>query len=321
MLIKNSNPSLKWVPKKLLLIALMAALGPRDALAKNDFYVDPHSASAMWLQSHADDPRAAQIAAAIVNQPMARWFGNWNHDVGDNVQNFVMAAAAMHKTPILVSYNIPNRDCGGESAGGADDSKAYRRWVAAFAQGIGKNPAIVVVEPDSLGQLDCLKSAAQRSSRLALLKDAVAQLQQSAPVADVYLDAGNAHWIAADEIARRLNAAGIAQAKGFSLNVSNFYNTERSIIYANAVNSELEKQFGYTKSVIIDTSRNGNGSQGQWCNPARSKLGSHTGYQSKNILLAWIKAPGNSDGACGIAPTVKAGVFSPELAQRLIEGQ
>ncbi|MFZ4834519.1 glycoside hydrolase family 6 protein [Rouxiella sp. Mn2063] len=290
-------------------------------MAKNDFYVDPHSASAMWLQSHADDPRAAQIAAAIANQPMARWFGNWNHDVHDNVQNFVMGAAAMHKTPILVSYNIPNRDCGGESAGGADDSKAYRRWVAVFAQGIGKNPAIVVVEPDSLGQLDCLKSAAQRNSRLALLKNAVAQLQQSAPAADVYLDAGNAHWIAADEIARRLNAAGIAQAKGFSLNVSNFYNTERSIIYANAVNSELEKQFGYTKSVIIDTSRNGNGSQGQWCNPARSKLGSHTGYQSKNILLAWIKAPGNSDGACGIAPTVKAGVFSPELAQRLIEGK
>ncbi len=321
MLIKDRRNCLKITLQNLLFSALLVFCGIQSAQATSTFYVDPHSGPAIWVQNHAGDPRASQIAKAITNQPMARWFGSWNTDIRHDVQHFVDAAAASHQTPILVSYNIPNRDCGGESAGGADDTNAYRHWIQAFSQGIGPKPAIVVIEPDSLGQLSCLQNDRQRNARLALLNDAVVQLQQNAPLAQVYLDAGNAHWIPADVMAKRLHDAGITAAKGFSLNVSNFYNTNRSMTYANAVNEQLEKQFGYKKSVIIDTSRNGNGSHGQWCNPANSKIGEPTRYLSADVLLAWIKAPGNSDGACGIASTVKAGVFSPELAIRLINGK
>jgi endoglucanase len=299
-------------------LAVLFVMG--RAWAADSFYVDPNAAPAVWARGHADDPRAAQIAASIARVPTAQWFGNWNHDVRTSVSQFADAARAAHQVPMLVAYDIPDRDCGGASAGGAADATAYRAWIDAFSQGIGGGKAIVVVEPDSLAQLDCYKTVEGQEARLALLRYAVARLRLNAPEADVYLDAGNAHWIAADVMANRLQKAGIAEVKGFALNVSNFYTTQESIAYANAVNDVLAKQFGYTKSVVIDTSRNGNGSNGQWCNPAGARLGEPTGATSEPVLLAWIKEPGNSDGPCGVAPSIRAGIFSPDLAMRLIEG-
>ncbi|MGF6643220.1 glycoside hydrolase family 6 protein [Paraburkholderia sp. GAS82] len=288
--------------------------------AAGSFYVDPNSQPAVWARNHADDPRAAKITESITHVPTAQWFGSWNKDVHAAVSQFVAAADAAHQVPILVAYNIPNRDCGGASAGGAADADAYRAWIDAFSQGIGKNQAVVVVEPDSLAQFDCLKTTDAQDARLNLLSYAVSRLRLNAPAADIYLDAGNAHWTAADVMANRLHDAGIGEAKGFALNVSNFYPTQESIAYANAVNGVLGSRFGYTKPVVIDTSRNGNGSNGQWCNPAGAKLGEPTGDTTGQILLAWIKNPGDSDGPCGVGPTLKAGVFSPDLAARLIEG-
>ena len=72
----------------------------------------------------------------------------------------------------------------------------------------------------------------------------------------------------------------------------------------------LAAAVGGSPKLVIDTSRNGNGSNGEWCNrPAASSA----------CRLRSVKTPGNSDGECGIAPTVPAGQFSPELAVRLID--
>lgn len=71
----------------------------------------------------------------------------------------------------------------------------------------------------------------------------------------------------------------------------------------------------------IDTSRNGDGSNGEWCNPAGRKLGVAAQVGGGAEMLLWVKASGNSDGECGVAPTVPAGVFSPELAIRLVDGK
>jgi len=297
----------------------LALLSVQQARAAG-FYVDPYSDAATWLRAHPGDPSAARIARSIVGVPMARWFGNWSGDIRQAVETFVAAAGAARQTPVLVSYNIPDRDCGGQSAGGAAQASSYRDWITAFSLGIGTNKAVVVVEPDALAQLDCFKADDGRAARLDLLSYAISRLRQSAPAAEVYLDAGNANWVPADVMAKRLASADIAEAKGFSINVSNFYTTEQSLAYAEAVNAALEKQYGYRKSVIIDTSRNGNGSNGEWCNPAGRKIGVPTAVATDGVLLAWIKPPGDSDGACGTAPTMPAGTFSPDLAIHLIDG-
>ncbi|SDI70577.1 glycoside hydrolase family 6 protein [Paraburkholderia phenazinium] len=302
-------------------IALAAFFALGQAWAADSFYADPNSEAAVWVRAHADDPRAAKIAASIVHVPTAQWFGSWNRDVQAAVDQYVNAANAAHQVPILVAYNIPERDCGGASAGGAADVSAYRAWIDAFSQGIGKSRAMVVVEPDSLAQLDCFKTPEGQQTRLDLLRYAVSRMRLNAPEADVYLDAGNAHWIGADAMANRLHDAGIGEVKGFALNVSNFYTTQESLAYANAVNEQLSNRFGLTKPVVVDTSRNGNGSEGQWCNPASARLGEPTGEPSGQIWLAWIKNPGTSDGPCGVAPALKAGGFDPDLAVRLIDGE
>jgi len=307
------------LPRFSLLIVL-ALFSVQQAVAADGFYVDPDSTAADWVHAHGSDPRAARIAESIAAVPTARWFGNWSGDIRSALQAFVDAAATAHQTPILVSYNIPDRDCGGQSAGGAAEASSYRKWIDAFSQGIGGGKAVVVVEPDALAQLDCFKTHAGRTTRLDLLRYAVSSLRHNAPAADIYLDAGNANWVAAGVMAERLASADIAEVKGFSLNVSNFYTTEQSLAYAHAVNAALEKQYGYRKSVIIDTGRNGNGSNGEWCNPAGRKIGVPTAFTTDGVLLAWIKPPGDSDGACGSAPTTPAGTFSPDLAINLIEG-
>jgi len=77
---------------------------------------------------------------------------------------------------------------------------------------------------------------------------------------------------------------------------------------------------GYVAKFVVDTSRNANGSNGQWCNPAGRKLGVPAQVGGGAELLLWVKTPGNSDGQCGVAPNTPAGQFNPDLAIRLIDG-
>jgi endoglucanase len=290
--------------------------------AASPFYVDPTSNPAVWVKKNPRDSRAAAIKKSIASQPMAKWFGNWNSNISKDVSAYVGAAAKAKKTPVLVAYNITDRDCKGASQGGAGSPAAYRTWITKFATAIGKRNAIVVIEPDAVAQLDCLPKGAQKT-RTALLKYATQQLKAKAPKAKAYLDGGNAKWIAPATMAARLNAAGLKNVRGFAVNVSNFYTTAQSVTYAKKVNGSLKAKNGYTRKFIVDTSRNGKGAiAGQWCNPAGRKLGvtSRTGGTSGAEYLLWIKVPGDSDGSCGVGAGIPAGTFSPALATRLIKG-
>lgn len=307
-----------------LWLALAASLASGCASAADQnggFYVDPDSNPAIWVRDHGSDARAAKIRGSIAGKPMARWFGNWSGAIGSAVSRYVEAARSADKLPILVAYNIPGRDCGSHSGGGAGSPEAYRTWISSFASGIGNARAVVVIEPDALAQLDCL-SAEQRSVRVGLLQYAAREFKQRAPNALVYHDGGNASWIGADEMARRLQSAGVAEIRGFALNVSNYHTSADSNRYGAAVAASLKNQFGYAKPFVVDTSRNGNGSNGEWCNPAGRKLGVASQNASSGAeMLLWVKVPGDSDGPCGIAPNTPAGTFSPDIAVRLIEGR
>ncbi|MFC0624358.1 glycoside hydrolase family 9 protein [Kribbella deserti] len=284
------------------------------------FYVDPNSTPATWVRNNGGDSRASAINASIATKPMARWFGNppSGTTIGTIVGAFVGAADNADKLPILVAYNLPGRDaCGGHSGGGAGSPSAYRTWVAAFASAIGTRPAVVVLEPDALGDFDCM-TAAQITERNAMLSFALQQFRDNAPNTWAYLDGGNAGWVAADTMAQRLHGAGLSYARGFAVNVSNYYTTSASTSYGSAVRSSLSSRYAYTKPYVVDTSRNGNGSNGEWCNPAGRRLGSVTQLGGGAEMLLWAKVPGNSDGPCGTAPDTTAGQFSPTLATNLI---
>jgi endoglucanase len=207
---------------------------------------------------------------------------------------------------VLVVYDIPHRDCGSYSAGGATSPAAYRTWIDTFANAIGSARAAVILEPDALAELDCFKPADQAST-LALLRSAVDRLNKQ-PGISVYIDAGNESWESASVIAKRLRLAGIDRARGFSLNVSNFYSTATEQRYGDKISRFLGGRTHY----VIDTSRNGRGPapNGAWCNPPGVGLGPPSTWHTSDPLVdayLWIKAPGESDGSCRGAPA--AGVW------------
>jgi endoglucanase len=226
--------------------------------------------------------------------------------------------------PLFVVYNLPKRDCGNYSAGGIDKADAYKKWISAFAKGIGDRRAAVVLEPDGLPLLKkekCLSEADQKE-RLELIRFSVHAFASLGNTA-VYLDAGHSGWVPAAEMAERLKAGGIEEADGFSLNVSNYKKTDTELKYG----KELSKRVG-GKHFVVDTSRNGNGppvaeckkqdSEGCWCNPPGRALGTPPTAETGDPLVdafLWLKKPGESDGACNGGP--KAGVFWQERALEL----
>jgi endoglucanase len=299
--------------------AAPVAIAASPITMTSGFFVDPDSVPGTWVRANPNDSRAPRIQSNIASRPIAKWFGNWSGSIGTAVGAYVGRADNADKLPVLVAYNLPGRDaCGGHSGGGAGTPAAYRTWISAFASSIGTRPAVVEIEPDALADFNCMDSAAI-ATRTDLLLFATQQFRDRAPNTWAYLDAGNFGWVAADVMAGRLHSAGVANIRGFAVNVSNFYTTSQSTSYANAVNSNLSSR-GYTRPFVIDTSRNGNGHNGQWCNPPGRKLGTPAQLGGGAEMLLWVKTPGSSDGPCGIAPTTPAGTFSPDLAIRLIDG-
>jgi endoglucanase len=287
-----------------------------NPLAGSTLYVDAWSHARrqadLWRSSRPAD--AAQMDKIAANA-QAHWFGNWNGDVSAAVRAVVDAAAGRGAVPVLVAYNIPQRDCGGLSGGNSTAASTYRQWIADFAHGVGARRAVVILEPDALPQMNCL-SATDQEVRYDLMRHAV-QTLTALGGASVYIDAGHSRWISATEMASRLLRADVARAAGFSLNVSNFQRTTDNVTYGAAVSSQIGG-----KHYVIDTGRNGLGptSDNQWCNPDGRALGNRpttaTGADRVDAYL-WIKVPGESDGACAGAPA--AGTWMPEYALGLAQ--
>ncbi|MEU0488874.1 glycoside hydrolase family 6 protein [Nocardiopsis sp. NPDC006139] len=284
------------------------------------FYVDPASTPGAWAAANPHDGRAAAITSSIASVPMARWFGSWSGSIGPATGSYVGRADQQDKLPVLVAYNMYGRDaCGGHSSGGAASPAEYATWIGAFAGGVGHRPAVVILEPDSLGDYDCM-SPDEIAERRGMLSNALTQFRNQAPNTWVYMDAGNPGWLDAATVAERLHQAGLSGARGFSLNVSNYFTTAENTAYAQRINQVLSSRYGYTKPFVVDTSRNGNGSNGEWCNPAGRRLGTPTRLGGGAEMLLWIKTPGESDGDCGVGQGSRAGDFLPEVAYRMIYG-
>ncbi|MEO3764133.1 glycoside hydrolase family 6 protein [Streptomyces sp. B8F3] len=297
-----------------------AQAAPTPLAMTSGFYVDPNSSPAVWSAANPGDGRASAIRNSIAGTPMARWFGSWSGDIGSAVGSYTGAAQAADKLPLLVAYNMYGRDaCGGHSGGGAASPSEYAGWIDAFARGIGSRPAVVVLEPDALGDYSCM-SQAQIAERQNMLTNALSRFRSSAPNAWVYLDAGNPRWVDASTMAQRLHSSGLSLARGFSLNVSNYYTTSENVSYAGGVNQALGQRYGYSKPFVVDTSRNGNGSNGEWCNPGGRKIGTPTQQGGGAEMLLWVKTPGESDGNCGVGSGSTAGQFLPEVAYKMIYG-
>ncbi|MEV3928380.1 MULTISPECIES: glycoside hydrolase family 6 protein [unclassified Streptomyces] len=280
------------------------------------YWVNPDGNAARQVAAYVQDGEKAnaELIRRIAEQPVGEWVGP--DDPQAAAEGFTEAAEQAGRDALLVLYNIPHRDCGQFSKGGAADGDAYRTWVDGVARGIGDRRATVVLEPDALLHLvDGCTPQELHEERYDLLKGAVERLKQQ-PGTTVYMDAGNAGWQSPDALFEPLRRAGIAAADGFAVNVSNFQTTGASKDFGKRLSAKVGG-----KPFVVDTSRNGNGpytggDPGEsWCNPPGRALGesptTDTGDELVDAYL-WVKRPGESDGDCKGGP--KAGDWWPEYA-------
>jgi endoglucanase len=280
---------------------------------ENRLYLEPDSEARRQIEEWRHlRPKDAAVLEKIANQPQAIW-------LTDNYSLRVLRAAVSnirmsHSLPVIVLYNIPDRDLGGHSKGGAESAEAYREWIDEVDDILSDLPAIIIVEPDALADMRDDREV-DVSERIQLLKYAIETLARLSS-RHVYIDAGHPEWYSAEEIAKRLIQAHVSMARGFALNVSNFVSTDDNIKYG----MEISKFIG-DKHFVIDTSRNGRGPKRtaggdiDWCNPEGRALGKqptlNTGHALVDAFL-WIKSPGESDGTCNNGP--EAGEWWGEYA-------
>lgn len=256
----------------------------------------------------------AAVASTIAARPSSVWLGDRLSPAAlrTTVQRHLTAASAQGRTPVFVTYAIPGRDCGSFSAGGLTPG-AYGTWNRVLAETLRGHRAAVIVEPDALAQLSSCPGA-DATQRTRLIRTAVHDL--AAAGAAVYVDAGHESWIAPATMARLLRDAGVAEARGFSLNVSNSYATAGERAYGEQLRRLIGGHF------VIDVSRNGRGATGVWCNSLTAGLGQDPTVVDDSTgldALLWVKLPGESDGTCNGGPA--AGQWFPAAAASLLRNR
>ncbi len=282
-----------------------------NPFAGKQLYVNPDSQA---KKAEASDSAAdAAIIAPLGDTPSAIWLLPETYgtsQIGTYLDSVTSAAEKQGEYPVFVIYGVPDRDCSGQSAGGLTAS-TYPGWISAIANALKGHPAAVMLEPDSLALAD---QCPDPTARIAQIKSAVATLT-STDGSDIalYLDGGHSNWHPAATQANLLNEAGVSSARGFFSNVANFNPTANEVAYDNQVSS-LTGGAHY----VIDTSRNGSGSDGQTCNPPGRTIGQaptvFNGTAEDAVL--WIKNPGESDGSCNGGPP--AGEWFPSYAAALM---
>jgi endoglucanase len=302
-------------------------------LAGEELWVNPEGHGPAAVQQAVAEGRTAdaEALAPLADQPTATWIATPDNPY-PAVEEVSRAAAAEDEIPVLVAYNVPGRDCGSYSAGGAPDVDAYLSWIGSFAAALGDRPAVVVLEPDAVPQALEGCAGVDAAARYQTLGQAVDILDRQ-PGTRVYVDAGNASWVEdLPALADALRRSGVDRADGFALNVSNYETTEASADYGRRLSRELEAgapEGTPPAHFVVDTSRNGAGppedapgGEGRWCNPPGREVGDAptTSPDLDRVdALLWVKQPGDSDGTCAGGPP--AGQWWPEMALELVDGE
>jgi endoglucanase len=185
------------------------------------------------------DVRDAALIARMETIPRAVWLtGGSTADAAKQVRQTLLTAKLERAVSVFVVYDIPGRDCGGYSAGGAQTTADYDAYIDAVSAAIGQAQAVLILEPDALANLpsDCgysgVDTAALDADRYAQIGYAIDTFESAAnPGVSLYLDAGNSAWHGVGDMAPRLVKAGVLKTQGFFSNVSNYRPTAQEELY------------------------------------------------------------------------------------------
>lgn len=303
------------------------------------FYIDGYYANKVQ-SSAALVPALRKQMAIVGQQPTALWLDRIA--AVEQVPRWLDDAQAQGKAlgngtvPVIVVYNLPNRDCAAKASNGelSIEEGGEQRYRSEYIDVIAKHLAdvpeqkvAIVLEPDSLpnmiSNLGVEKCAVSQEVYLHSVAYAISKL--SLPNVSIYLDAAHAGWLGWEANQRRMvdlvvkvldMAGGPSRIRGFASNVANYNAISgdfgKRLEPSNPAGNELDyvhsflgvlEERGVTgKAFLIDTSRNGQADirtrWGNWCNIKGAGLGERpTVAPSAGVdAYFWVKPPGDSDG-------------------------
>jgi|TARA_R110001606_G_scaffold397971_1_gene575905 endoglucanase len=256
------------------------------------------------------------LVAKIFEQPVAFWYGAKRgkkalKNLDKSLQRFLNRASP--NLPYFVIYNLPNRDVGQYSKGGALSAMDYISFLNSFSDGIKGYQPIIIFEPDALPHTTSMDSN-DAEFRLNLMRESLKMLTENTD-AYIYVDVGHSNWLEPKQAGELLNSVSNEAVRGFAVNVSNYRSTQECLEWSAKVCEYRPNDY-----FVIDTSRNGNGPHGnEWCNPPGRALGTapttDTGVEECDAFL-WVKIPGESDGTGNGGP--RAGKFWGAMGEELV---
>ena len=117
-------------------VCAAAVTAVAGAATATQFYVPKPDKGALAQVSDLlsqQDKTDANLIREMTGESHAVWFtGGTPAEVQRQVNKTVNAAAGQHSVAVLVAYDVPFRDCGQYSAGGALNTADYLAWIDAF---------------------------------------------------------------------------------------------------------------------------------------------------------------------------------------------
>ena len=253
----------------------------------------------------------------LAQQPHAKWLGQWNKENFSELSELIKSSSRTNRIPTFVIYKLGVRE---ENYGTAIDegfAEEYLNWMRGLSNIIGTSKVVLILEPNALCGLEFYDELDHANAVLSLIKCSVEILKQCANV-KLYIDAGHPYWLEPELISVYLARAGVDQADGFALNVSNYVSNEDNFSYGERISRLLGG-----KHFIIDTSRNGTklNNLREWCNRSDASIGEFPTFDVNHPLVDaffWVKPPYESDGSNGGEEPAE-GAFWLEKALNLIE--
>jgi endoglucanase len=320
-------------PRYGVVSAAVARLAGLDPARMADTYSWP---DLEWALHHgrvaarlrADPALARQVAllAKIASRPAVNRFSLYSGGGGPGavyrqVNRFFCHAmqADPGTVPVLTTYFLYQHGyC--EAAGTIAAARpTFERQVREFAAGIGRRPAVVLIELDAIGASRCMARSGALGQWEADISDEIAQVA-ALPHVVAYVEGGYSDGNPAWYTAKVLRAVGAKRIRGFFTNDTHSQWTIREIHWGQAV-----AHMSGIGHFVISTATNGRGPllnpdpvhQGieDLCNAPGRGLGpapsTDTGFGEVDAYL-WATEPGESSGGCGGGPP--SGIFWPARA-------
>src|SRR5208283_566591 len=150
------SPRRSWRTPLLAILATVIALsaagcGQGAYSSSTRLYTAPANpllSAASLLKANGQAGAAADLKA-IASTPSGIWAAGAPNEMR-RVSQAAQAAAKAHEIPVIVAYNLPNRDACGKFSATPAAGAYYEAWIRQLAAAIGSANAIVVVEPDGL---------------------------------------------------------------------------------------------------------------------------------------------------------------------------